>query len=638
MPSRTWPALFLAANPLAPNCHETMMRFRQPAAEPGTLPTRTRERLAAAKRSSPVLPRGSTAGKLLAMKLHDQQTFLSLYHEPNAVEIATGDVDLFASVESWQGETKQLGQVATPAPVAALMAEWVMSAKPGIVLDPAAGLGGLLAACRRCDKHVKLVGVERDTETLQRAKATAPRGAKLILADYLKADAGLFDGIIANPPYVKAHRLDYSETDWRYFEERLGTPLDRLTNLYALFLLRIWEDLAPGGRAAVILPAEFLNANFGEEIKERMVQVMRPAALLVFAPTLNVFADALTTSAIVFLDKSRSPAAPGWAKRIESLEEAEIFVGKLCAGTAGRASNGCIDLTLLSPRDKWLNQLFNGPAQIASTWFPKRVADYFDCRRGIATGANDFFCLSRTELCQHHLNDAQVEPCITKAADADGLVFTREKFDALVGNGRRCFLLNPTQNGPNLMRYLRRGEERGIPDRHLPRHRPVWYLPENRAVADIWVAVFSRESVKYILNTSGAKNLTCYHGLYAKPRCKGLAPLMTLFLNSSGGRRAFSQVNRFYGDGLNKLEPKDVEAMPCPEMPALSQTASDRLTRKLGELEKLPLDERTARVDELVAHHFGASATAAEPASSRPGRVQSRRPEGRHTRRAGRVP
>ena len=101
-----------------------------------------------------------------------------------------------------------------------------------------------------------------------------------------------------------------------------------------------------------------------------------------------------------------------------------------------------------------------------------------------------------------------------------GLVFTREKFDALVASDRRCFLLNPSRNGQDLLRYLKLGEERGIPQRHLPSHRPVWYMPENRAVADIWAAVFSRESVKFILNTSGAKNLTCFHGLYAKPGCE----------------------------------------------------------------------------------------------------------------------
>src|SRR2546423_418317 len=231
------------------------------------------------------------------MKLRDNQTFLSLYYEPNLVDVATGDADSFASVESWQRETKQLGQVATPQPIAALMAKWVMSAKPRTVLDPAAGLGGLLAACLKLNREAALVGVERDTETLQRAKATAPRDTKLVLADYLKSEAGLFDGIIANPPYVKAHRLDYTENDWRYFEERLGTPLDRLTNIYALFLLKIWEDLAPRGRAAVILPAEFLNANFGEEIKERLVGAMRPSAGPVFSPARKLFSGALPARA-----------------------------------------------------------------------------------------------------------------------------------------------------------------------------------------------------------------------------------------------------------------------------------------------------------------------------------------------------
>src|SRR5580704_10512718 len=106
------------------------------------------------------------------MKLRDSQSFFSLYYEPNAVEIATGELDSFATAESWLGETKQLGQVATPKPVAALMAKWVMAPSPRTLLDPAAGLGGLLTVCRQLDERVELVGVERDVQTLQRAKRT----------------------------------------------------------------------------------------------------------------------------------------------------------------------------------------------------------------------------------------------------------------------------------------------------------------------------------------------------------------------------------------------------------------------------------------------------------------------------------
>ena len=391
--------------------------------------------------------------------------------------------------------------------------------------------------------------MERDAETLLRAKVKAPRGTKLVLSDYLLADTGLFDGVIANPPYVKAHRLDYAEGDWRYFEEKFGTPLDRLTNLYALFLLKIWEDLALRGRAAVLLPAEFLNANFGEEIKERLVRELRPAGIAIFSPSLNVFADALTTSAIVFLQKGFA-TGPLLATRVDTLEDASAFVDELLANPVTERRVSYTDLADFKPRDKWLNVLLNGGAAFDTARFSRRIGDYFDCRRGIATGANDFFCLSPSGLREHALGQEHVEPCVTKAADVNGFVFSSEKFNALAAADRRCYLLNPRCNGRGLARCLETGTRLGIPQRHLPSHRPVWYLPENRAAANIWVAVFSRENVKFVLNTSRAKNLTCFHGLYAKPGIQNLAPLLVLFLNSAGGREAFAQVNRFYGDGL----------------------------------------------------------------------------------------
>lgn len=554
----------------------------------------------------------------VTMKLRDGQTFLSLYYEPNAVELATGETDPHADAEAWKRETKTLGQVPTPQPVAGLMARWVMSAKPATVLDPAAGLGSLLQECHRVNPRAQLVGVERDEETLRQAKSAAPRGTKLILADYLLSDSGQFEGIIANPPYVKAHRLDYSEDAWRGFEERFGTSLDRLTNLYALFLLKIWEDLAPRGRAAVLLPAEFLNANFGEEIKERLLRVVRPAGVVVFSPKLNLFDSALTTSAIVFLKKGRPASASMLATKADSLEEAEAFMKHLLANPSIKRVSNFRDLAAFNPREKWLNLLFNDVAATDRPLFPCRVGDYFDCRRGIATGANEFFCLSESDLRQHGLHREQVEPCVTKAADATGLVFSPEKFTMLVAANRRCYLLNPRRDGRALESYLRAGEQLGIPQRHLPSHRPVWYLPENRAVADIWAAVFSRETVKFILNTSGAKNLTCFHGLYAKPGHENLAPLLTLFLNSSWGREAFTQVNRYYGDGLNKLEPKDVEALPCPPLPKLQRAEAANLVKRLVELESQPVKERSEQVDALVARYLDVPARVARlPVSHR---------------------
>jgi adenine-specific DNA-methyltransferase len=404
--------------------------------------------------------------------LQEGQTFLSLYLDPGTVEYADGSAA--ATPEDWQRETKTLGQVATPPAVAALMARWVMSASPDAVLDPAAGLGNLLQACAALSSNTTLVGVERDGDTFQKAKRSAPKGTKLILADYLFAEAGQFTGIIANPPYVKSQRLQYSEAEWRYFDERFGIRLDRLTNLYAIFLLKIWDDLAPGGRSAVLLPAEFLNANFGLEIKARLLTEIKPTGFVVFAPELNVFADALTTSAILFLERSCGSERPIAAMKARSVAEADSFVSELLGEKLPDSKRKIHDLRRCAPGDKWLNALLEESPSADVHHLTRTIGDYFRCRRGIATGANDYFCLSRSLLVANGLNDAHVTPCVTKATDADGLVFTDEDLHALSELDRRCYLFNPRVNSAAFDTYLRLGERLGIPQRHLPSHRPLW--------------------------------------------------------------------------------------------------------------------------------------------------------------------
>ena len=75
---------------------------------------------------------------------------------------------------------------------------------------------------------------------------------------------------------------------------------------------------------------------------------------------------------------------------------------------------------------------------------------------------------------------------------------------------------------------------------------------------------------------------------------------MTLFLNSSWGRSSFSKVNRFYGDGLNKLEPKDVEAMQCPELPTQTAAQAADVRRQLLAIESLPDSVRQQEIDRLA--------------------------------------
>lgn len=514
---------------------------------------------------------------------------------------STGGRDPYAATRVWDASRKVrrergLGQVATPPAIGRAMARWVTSNGARTILDPAVGLGNLLVECRALAPGCATVGVDRDPAVLRLATRTAPAGTRLVAGDYLGTDLEPADGIIANPPYVGAKSLALSAAEWVRLELRLGTRLDRLTNLYAMFLLKIWRDLARGGRAAVIVPAEFLNANFGTEIKERLRRDLRPRGILVFRPDVNLFPGALTTSCIVFLEKpSRGADLP--AAAAATADDAGAFVDFLLGGAP--PASRVTDLSGVPAAAKWLNRVLRTTDEPAR--LPHTLGRYFRCRRGIATGANGFFLLSRPAMVKAGLRPADVLPCVGKARDVGGMRFDAGDFARLAASGRPCFLLNPIRASEQTRAYLARGVRAGVHRRYLPAHRRVWYLPEPRRPADVWVCVFSRERIKAVRNAAGIRSLTCFHGLFMRKPDPGLAVLLTYFLNSTPGRTAFLSINRSYGDGLNKVEPKDVEAMPCPAFPAVSSTEARRLDRRLGGLATLPAPERQREIDGVIA-------------------------------------
>jgi adenine-specific DNA-methyltransferase len=512
------------------------------------------------------------------MRVNEGQSFLDLYYEPGAVEIASGNVQ-HALFDGRGADVRNSGQVSTPDEIADAMAAWVMNPNPRDVLDPAAGLGHLLHACRRVNSSFKAVGIETDQKVFKSALTTAPKGTKLVLSDYLRNDPGIFEGIIANPPYVKSQRMALSDSEWQYFDELFGTKLGRQTNLYALFLLKIWEDLAPKGRAAIIVPAEFLNANFGRVIKERLL-TMKPRGLAVFASDVNLFENTLTTSLVLFLEKGPAPAPAFRGKCVRSSADLADFVASMERRLPVQPDE--LDLASFDPEDKWLNRLFaSKEVQQNQQSGAARIGDFFKCSRGIATGANEYFCLRASEIREHGLSTKDFDRCVTRAADLSSWFVDTSDFLSLVKAEKRCYLLNPSSIHPAMESYLARGKASGVHQRHLPSKRPVWYLPERRKQPSILVPVFSRRQPRFILNSAGVSSLTCFHGLYAKPGSEHLVLLVWVYLNSSQGMEAFGGVNRFYGNGLNKLEPKDVEQMACPNLNLVKAKDLERLTKKI---------------------------------------------------------
>ena len=196
---------------------------------------------------------------------------------------------------------KKFAQFFTPFSVADLMAKWLIGNKElNTVLDPAFGLGVFSRALLNHNNNLKINGFEIDENIYEKAKINFNnnQNVSINLSDFMYNDwDNKYDGIICNPPYINFHDYD-NKNILNEIEKRISFKLNGLTNLYTLFLVKSIFQLNENGRAAFIIPSEFLNSDFGKLIKSYLIKskTLRHIAVINFEE--NIFDDALTTSAI----------------------------------------------------------------------------------------------------------------------------------------------------------------------------------------------------------------------------------------------------------------------------------------------------------------------------------------------------
>ncbi len=237
-------------------------------------------------------------------------------------------------------------------------------------------------------------------------------------------------------------------------------------------------------------------------------------------------------------------------------------------------------------------------------------------RRGIATGANDFFLINASEAKARNIRPVMLLPCVGRAANVSGHVFSRSDYDALVQADAKCLLLNivgaPTEAE---VAYLALGERQGLRDRYLLANRQPWYSMEQRNPAPIWAAVFGRGDLGFVYNEAGVRSLTNFHCVYPDSEDPLMARALTAALNSTPVQEGARAHIRGYGGGLMKFEPNDLKSISVPNLAVARQQTVRRLSELLNQLDehkRLPANsEIRCQIDELVI-------TAGEEAAARP--------------------
>jgi hypothetical protein len=180
-----------------------------------------------------------------------------------------------------------------------------------------------------------------------------------------------------------------------------------------------------------------------------------------------------------------------------------------------------------------------------------RLGALFRARRGVATGANDFFVLAPARARALRLPERVLRPCVAGPRDLAP---------------RRLLTVGRGEPGRALRAYLAEGEAAGLHRRYLCRSRDPWYRIEEIEPAPLLVGYMARGGVRVFGNRAGAIHLNLLHGIYPRPGTPARAVArLRRYLESPAGQAAAVAAARRYAGGLVKLEPRDVEDIVVPE-------------------------------------------------------------------------
>jgi adenine-specific DNA-methyltransferase len=467
---------------------------------------------------------------------------------------------------------RRFGQFFTPQPIADILCRWAAQARPNRMLDPAAGTGILSRTFHRIADYCQISAIEVDPVAADAlGKSTDPSWqTRIIRDDFLTwTENDTFDAIVANPPYLRHHDICYPAHVWRQIEQRSGVKLSRLTNAYVLFILEMAQRLNPGGRAAIIVPGEWLNANFGTPLKEFLLRGGWLRQLVYFSHAEKLFPDALTTACLLLIER---PQATIQHYRLRTLfVQASVSLAQLERAVLDQAiaPEGVIERYFspgeLLSHSKWNSVLENGLPIVLPGFI--RLGELAATCRGIATGANAFFHLSLIDARAKGLSERHVKPCIGRARDVSGYIFEQFNFERLIEKNSTTHLFCAEgELSAAERRYLAEGETAQLPERYLLSQRSPWYTMEHRLPAPIWAAVFGRSELRFVFNEAKILNLTTFHAIYPRSEHTDFAKALTACLNSPVVQDRARLQHRVYGGGLLKFEPKDLLEIQVPDL------------------------------------------------------------------------
>ena len=467
---------------------------------------------------------------------------------------------------------REKGQFWTPSWVAEAMVAYVVGNGAHTVFDPAVGAGAFFQAAKNLESEIgklELSGTEVDANALSQAVEGGLEQHDIdgvMLRDFTTyCPPEPLPAIVCNPPYIRHHRLSRETKDHlRALSGKvMGFNIDGRAGFHVYFLIHALSLLARGGRLAFIIPADTFEGVFAAKLWNWISDNFRIDAVITFAPQASPF-PGVDTNAVVVLIENAAPIKNLWWTQIQIPAPNDFKNWVISNFDGANISSFCPNIRSLAEAKRTgfsrtpQQTIYDGPI----------LGDYARVMRGIATGANEFFFVTRQQSYELEIPSRFFIPAIGRTRDVTSEVITPATLDELDAKGRPTLLLsldgNPEKLPNSVKNHLARGEAEGLHQRALIKTRRPWYKMETRAVPPIIFAYLGRRSVRFIRNRAGIVPLTGFLCLYPHFDDEQSIESLWQLLRRSDVVDNLAKIGKSYGDGAIKVEPRSLENLPLP--------------------------------------------------------------------------
>jgi adenine-specific DNA-methyltransferase len=454
------------------------------------------------------------------------------------------------------------GATYTPDDLIATMLAWLAdNARPTRIVDPGAGSARFLLASGRVFEDSELVAVDIDPLAclMARANLTAAgmdRRARVVFGDFRSMSLPDLDGqtaFVGNPPYVRHHQIEAEWKHWLTATAALrGLSASQLAGLHVHFFLATLTHARPGDLGAFITSAEWLDVNYGSLVRQLLLDGLGGESVHVIDPRSMPFEGTATTGAITcFRVGSDLPSLR--MRRVEKVDD----LGRLDSGRRFSKKR-------LREARRWT------PLLRATPKLPDGYVELGElCRvhRGAVTGANNTWV---TDPDDAPIPRSFLYPAVTRARElfAAGETLTSDRgLRAVIDLPPDLDLIAPDERRL-VERFLRSARRAGVHTGYIAKNRRAWWSVGLRDPAPILATYMARRPPAFVRNPVGVRHINIAHGLYPRePIADATLDSLARYLRESVSMAQ----GRTYAGGLTKFEPREMERIPVPDLPSLTE-------------------------------------------------------------------